>query len=130
MQNNISLDALQEEEHTTSEESQAKLCQMPDVAGLDKEAAIARISSVDAVIKISIVREYSNAVERDVVIEQNVAPDTRYNEGAIKEIVLTVSDGAKPAATTSTKTSKSDNKQDSYDVKSDGNESVDFYLDD
>lgn len=129
VQNNISSDAVQEEEHTTSEESQPKLCQMPDVAGLDKEAAIARISSADAVIKISIVREYSNAVEQDVVIEQNVAPDTRYNEGAIKEIVLTVSDGVKPAATTSTKTSKSDNKQDSYDVKSDGNESVDFYLD-
>lgn len=121
-----------EESKITSEESQSKLCRMPDVIGMNKDAAIARISSVDIVVKISIVREYNNDVERDVVLEQNVAPDTQYNEGAIEEIVLTVSDGAKPATETSTKTStsKSDSKQDSYDVQSDGNEAVDFYLDD
>lgn len=108
-----------------------------------------------------------------VVISQNVEANTRYNEGAITDIILTVSMGSEDDKDGSTgedsnagnaddgaagtvagetggnsKTSggldtvgSSQNDTDSksgtvkssdkdYDVKSDGNEQVDFYLDD
>lgn len=129
--NGISGTADKEEQQVTSEET-PRLCRMPDVAGLNQEAAVARISSIDNVIRVRITRQYSDSVARDAVIAQNVAPDTQYNEGAIEEIVLTVSDGAKPAAQADKKTAagKTKSKQDSYHVESDGNEAVDFYLDD
>ena len=119
-------------------------------------------------------------VESGLVISQNVEADTRYNEGAITDIILTVSlgsedvqksdtddedsssqtsdtgvadgssqtagtgvaDGSSQTSSTgaengSSKTSGSGKKNSTakssgkdYDVKSDGNEQVDFYLDD
>ncbi len=123
-------------EKVTSEEA-PKLCRMPDVAGLNQEAAVTRITDVDGTIRVRITRRYSNQVARNVVIDQNVEPDTQYNEGSIEEIVLTVSEGAAPvtesqteAPVTETSVTESGTTQDSFDVKSDGNESVDFYLGD
>ncbi|MCM1498686.1 MAG: serine/threonine-protein kinase [Clostridium sp.] len=129
--NGIAGTADKEEQQAASEEI-PRLCRMPDVAGLNQDTAAARIASIDKVIKVRIIRQYSDSVARDTVIAQNVAPDTQYNEGAIEEIVLTVSDGAKPAAQADKKTAagKTKSEQDSYQVESDGNEAVDFYLND
>lgn len=125
-------DTAGQEKSETASFKTPRLCRMPNVAGLDKDAAIAKITAVDEVIRVRIIRQYSDSVERNVVLEQNVAPDTQYNEGAIKEIVLTVSDGAEPVTEADTKASaaKPEGKRDSYDVESDGNEPVDFYLGD
>lgn len=122
-------------QNMTTEETLPKLCKMSNVAGMSKDEAIAEIHNIDETINVRIVRSYNKDVEIDVVIQQSVEPDTQYNEGNISEIVLTVSDGEEP--TTERKTTASVSKQkkqstekDYFDVESDGNELVDFYLDD
>lgn len=65
-------------------------------------------------------------------MEQNVAADTKYNEGAITQVVLTVSDGVEATTEVSSKTtgiSKAADEQ-KYDVKSNKKQTEDFYLDD
>lgn len=118
----------------TTEQAQPKLCRMPDVLGLTEQSAKSMIAGIDKKIMIRTIRTYDNNVVSGIVIEQNVEPDTQYNEGAIKEIILTISDGAEPVTEAEIKdsaTKQKNNKQnDDYNVQSDGNESVDFYLDD
>lgn len=116
----------------TSEETsteQAKICTMPDVVGMSEIEAREKIIREDSKIQITIEHKYSSQLEKDLVMEQNVAADTKYNEGAITQVVLTVSNGVE--ATTAAP-SKPANTQDTqkYDVKSNKKRTEDFYLDD
>jgi hypothetical protein len=129
--------AASEQEKTddpTTTEEQIKLCTMPNVLGMTETAATTKIAREDGTITISVTKSYSDDVEAGLVMEQNVEPDTRYNEGAISEIVLVISEGPKPVsqkstAASSTSSSKSSNKK-KTDTKTNGNEAVDFFLDD
>ncbi|MDD6071593.1 MAG: serine/threonine-protein kinase [Clostridiales bacterium] len=125
----------QTEQNMTTEETMPKLCKMPNVVGMGKDEAMAEIHNIDETINVRIVRSYNKDVDLDVVIQQSVEPDTQYNEGGISEIVLTVSDGEE--STTESKTTapaskqkKQSTKDDYFNVESDGNELVEFYLDD
>lgn len=75
------------------------LCKMPDVTGLEEQKAMERIAGRDSQIKIIVEREYDAEAKKGIVIRQSVEPDTQYNIGAIKEIILTVSKGAEDTAT-------------------------------
>ena len=120
------------QEEQLSEESQVKLCSMPDVTGLLEDAAIKKITAIDKEIKVHITRIYSSDAAVNVVIEQSVKADTQYNEGTIKEITLTVSDGAEPSTQVTTKTSTAKQQKteaDYFDVEPEDDEMVEFYLD-
>lgn len=75
------------------------LCKMPDVIGLEEQKAIEKIAGSDSQIKIIVEREYDAETKEGSVIRQSVEPDTQYNIGAIKEIILTVSKGAEDTTT-------------------------------
>lgn len=121
------------DETSSQTETELRLCRMPGVVGMREELAKSKITAADAYIQIQIIRVYDSEVAAGVVIEQNVEPDTMYNEGALSEIVLTVSDGKSPETEktpSASKGNKDKNEDDGYDVQSDGNEPEDFYLDD
>lgn len=119
---------MQEEEvqNISSEENQTKLCSMPNVVGLSEENAIHKITEMDKTIVIHINREYNSNVAQGSVIEQSVKADTQYNEGAIKEITLTISNGPQPTTKTSSKKSTED---DYFNIESEEDKSVEFYFD-
>ena len=120
-----------ETEETGQTAKQPKLCRMPDVVGLTEQSARTSITQIDGMITIRTIRAYDKEFKAGVVMEQNVEPDTQYNEGAIKEIILTVSDGTEPTTERKSSAKKQRGTQNNdYDVQSDGNEAVDFYLDD
>lgn len=124
--------AAAKQEEQISEESQVKLCSMPDVTGMTEAAAIEKINAIDKEIKVHVTRIYSSDVAVNVVIEQSVKPDTQYNEGTIKEIILTISDGAEPvtqAATEATVTKQQKTEDDYFDIETEDDEMVEFYLD-
>jgi len=110
----------------SSEEQQVRLCSMPDVVGLWEEKATRKITEMDKTIVIRINREYNSNTEKGIVIEQSVKAETQYNEGAIKEIILTISDGPKP--TTKILPQKS-TEDDYFDIESEEDKSVEFYFD-
>lgn len=68
------------------------LCLMPNVIGLQEDAAREQIRNADSKIQIT-KQEKNSAEKKGTVIGQNVAADTQYYEGAIAEIILTVSLG-------------------------------------
>lgn len=117
------------EEISTEE---VKICTMPAVVGMSETEAREKIIREDSKIRITIERKYSSQMDKDLVMEQNVAADTKYNEGAITQVVLTVSDGVEATTEVSSKTtgiSKAADEQ-KYDVKSNKKQTEDFYLDD
>ncbi|MBD8972253.1 MAG: serine/threonine protein kinase [Clostridiales bacterium] len=117
------------EEISTEE---VKICTMPDVFGMSETEAREKIIREDSKIQITIERKYSSQMDKDLVMEQNVAADTKYNEGAITQVVLTVSEGVEATTEVSSKTtgiSKAVDEQ-QYDVKSNKKQTEDFYLDD
>ena len=75
------------------------LCKMPNVIGLEKKKAIEIIADSDNQIKIIVEEEYSTEVKQGGVIRQSVEPDTQYNIGAVKEIILTISKGVETTTT-------------------------------
>ncbi len=116
-------------EDITIKESQIKLCNMPNVVGKTEDEAIRMVTDADVLIEIRVTRVYSNDVAHGVVIEQSVKPDTQYNEGALKEIVLIVSDG--PQQTTKHSSSnqrKKTTENDYFDIEVEDNKEVEFYL--
>ena len=108
---------------------QVKICTMPDVVGMSEIEAREKIIREDSKIQITIEREYSSQMDKDLVMEQNVAADTKYNEGAITQIVLTVSDGVEATTAAPSKPASTQDTQ-KYDVKSNKKQTEDFYLDD
>lgn len=106
----------------------ARLCTMPDVVGVSEAEAREQIARADGKIRIEIKRQHSEQVERDQVMEQSVAADTQYNEGAIAQVTLTVSDGIQATTAAAAKTTNTQEKK-QYDVKSNSKQSADFYLD-
>ena len=111
---------------------QVKICTMPDVVGMSETEARERIIREDNKIQITVERKNSSQMDKDLVMEQNVATDTKYNEGAITQVVLTVSEGVEATTEVSSKTtgiSKAADEQ-KYDVKSNKKQTEDFYLDD
>ena len=112
------------------------LCKMPDVTGMKLQDAKTAIKLADRKITVRTEDSFSDGVDEGVVMLQNVAPDTSYNEGAITEVILTVSKGVEADKSSDSNnrrestTKESTAKDNSYDVKSDGNEAEDFYLDD
>ena len=116
-------------------EEKRVLCKMPDVTGMKLQDAKTAIRQVDGKIIVKTENSFSDIVDKGGVISQNVAPDTSYNEGAISEVILTVSKGIEINKSSDrnnrqeSTTQESISKKDSYDVKSDGNEAEDFYLD-
>jgi serine/threonine protein kinase len=116
-------------ENAVGDAETIKLCTMPNVLGMTETAATTKIAREDGTITISVTKNYSDDVEAGLVMEQNVEPDTRYNEGAISEIVLVISEGPEPAARSSATSTTSSSKS-SSNTKSNGNEAVDFFLDD
>ncbi|MBO5470415.1 MAG: serine/threonine-protein kinase [Lachnospiraceae bacterium] len=120
----------QASEETSTE--QVKICTMPDVVGMSEIEAREKIIREDSKIQITVERKNSSQMDKDLVMEQNVAADTKYNEGAIMQVVLTVSDGVEATTAVSSKTtgiSKAADEQ-KYDVKSNKKQTEDFYLDD
>lgn len=116
---------------TMNQADATKLCTMPDVVGVPEAEAREQIARADGKIRIEIKRQHSEQVERDQVMEQSVAADTRYNEGAIAQVILTVSDGVQATTEVLSKTtgiSKTADEQ-KYDVKSNKKQTADFYLD-
>ena len=129
-----------------------RLCEMPDVTGMSNSEAYKTIREADGKIHINTRRSYSDDVPSGIVISQDVEPATRYNEGAISEVTIMVSmgtdsdkatatdsesgngstdnGGAGNANNTNKSNTNNNSKEKDYNVKSDGNESVDFYLDD
>ena len=116
----------QTQEKISTEEKQEKLCSMPNVVGMTKENAIQSITAQDKTILIHIERKYDANVPVDSVIEQSVKADTLYNEGAITEITLIVSDGKAPVTKPS---SKQNEKGDYFDIESEEDKGVEFYFD-
>lgn len=110
----------------TTEQLALMVCTMPNLVGQTEAEAKEKISKADRSIRIKIKKQYDSSAEKGLVISQSVEPDTRYNEGFIEEIVLTVSDGTEP--TTERNQTNKKEKNDSYEVESDGNEPEDFYL--
>ena len=88
-----------------------------------------KIIREDSKIRITVERKNSSQMDKDLVMEQTVAADTKYNEGAITQVVLTVSDGVEATTTVSSKPSNTQDTQ-KYDVKSNKKQTADFYLDD
>lgn len=86
------------EEVTEQSVEEPKLCKVPSVLLMSEQEARQAILAVDAELFIRIVKENSAEVEKGLVISQSVEPDTVYNQGAILEIVLTVSEGEKVTA--------------------------------
>lgn len=111
----------------TTEERELTVCKMPNLVGFTEIEAKRKLRQVDGSIQIKIEKQYDTSVAKGLVISQSVEPDTRYNEGRIEEIILTISNGVEPV-TEQSKTEKV-KKSDSYEVESDGNEPEDFYLD-
>lgn len=87
---------LKKQENGTFEENDVTLCSMPDVVGQSELIAQRRITAIDKRIVVRVERLYSDEVAIGVVMEQSVKPNTQYNEGSIREIILTVSKGAEP----------------------------------
>ena len=114
------------EEISTEE---VKICTMPDVVGMSETEAREKIIREDSKIRITVERKNSSQMDKDLVMEQTVAADTKYNEGAITQVVLTVSDGVEATTTVSSKPSNTQDTQ-KYDVKSNKKQTADFYLDD
>ena len=109
---------------------QIKVCKMPDVAGMPEENARSKISQVDSRIQVRVKRQSSETVDKGLVILQSVEADTQYNEGAIAEIVLTISDGKAQKETATGNADKSATEPAwKYDVKSNETQTQDFYLD-
>lgn len=108
---------------------QVKICTMPDVVGMSETEAREKIIREDSKIQIAIERKSSSQMDKDLVMEQTVAADTKYNEGAITQVVLTVSDGVEATTAMSSKPSDTQDTQ-KYDVKSNKKQTADFYLDD
>ena len=106
------------------------MCKMPDVAGMPEENARSKISQVDSRIQVRVKRQSSETVDKGLVILQSVEADTQYNEGAIAEIVLTISDGKAQKETATGNADKSAAEPAwKYDVKSNETQTQDFYLD-
>lgn len=105
---------------------QAKICTMPDVVGMSEMEAREKIIREDSKIQIAIERKNSSQMDKDLVMEQTVMANTKYNEGTITQVVLTVSDGEEATTTVSSKPSNTQK----YDVKSNKKQTADFYLDD
>lgn len=80
------------QEQGDSSQDNKELCLMPNIIGLQEDAAREQIRNADSKIQITI-QEKNSAEEKGIVIGQNVAADTQYYEGAITEIILTVSLG-------------------------------------
>ncbi len=114
------------EEISTEE---VKICTMPDVVGMSETEAREKIIREDSKIRITVERKNSSQMDKDLVMEQTVAADTKYNEGAITQVVLTVSDGVEATTEVSSKPSNTQDTQ-KYDVKSNKKQTADFYLDD
>ena len=121
----------------STSDDDAILCKMPNVVGMSNSDAYKAIREADDKISIKTERSYSNDVDSGIVMAQNVEASTVYNEGAIAEIIITVSLGKEQSTGSAAqsgsyrkKTEQSSKTESSYDVKSDGNESEDFYLDD
>ena len=125
-------DKIKEQMHRVSEEistEEVKICTMPDVVGMSETEAREKIIREDSKIRITVERKNSSQMDKDLVMEQTVAADTKYNEGAITQVVLTVSDGVEATTTVSSKPSNTQDTQ-KYDVKSNKKQTADFYLDD
>lgn len=90
---------------TTTEAKVEILCVMPDVVGKTETEARRLIREADTEINIVVKKEYSAEVENGFVIAQDIMADTKYNQGAMKEVVLTVSMGKKEVTTQSNTTS-------------------------
>lgn len=116
-------------------EGEPVICKMPDVTGMKLQDAKTAIRQADGKIIVKTEKSFSDRVDEGSIISQNVAPYTSYNEGAISEVILTVSKGVEIDNSSDSNNRqestarKSTSKKDSFDVKSDGNEAEDFYLD-
>lgn len=113
------------------------LCKMPDVTGLEEQEAMERIAGRDSQIKIIVEREYDAEAKKGIVMRQSVEPDTQYNIGAIKEIILTVSKGAEDTATQQEKSnavkkaeSTTEAKKDDIHIYEDDGDYEEFWIED
>lgn len=88
-----SKDTGEKQEEETEATDEHIVCKMPGVIGLEEQRAMEKIAGSDSRIKIVVEREYDTETKKGIVIRQSVEPDTQYNIGAIKEIILTVSKG-------------------------------------
>lgn len=89
-------------EQITTEEIIQILCTMPNVVGKSEADARRLIQTADIQLEVVVEEEYNDEVAKGVVIAQDVAADTKYNQGAITEVVLTVSKGTEVTTETTT----------------------------
>ncbi len=82
-----------ESEFRDTENVKTQLCTMPHVIGMKESVARQKIQKADDKIAIIVMEEHSNEIKKGVVISQDVASDTKYNQGMIQEVVLTISAG-------------------------------------
>lgn len=75
-----------------------QIYRIPDVTELSKQDALAKIRAEDETIDVQTQEKYSTDIPKGYVMDQSVAGGTQYNAGAIQNIVLTVSKGARKAS--------------------------------
>ncbi len=113
-------------ENTSTEETPDVICVMPNVVGSSEEDARKRIIEVDEIIEIVVKYEYNDTAKRGVVVAQDIAASTKYNQGAIEELVLTVSMGTEERDNTSQSENKASTTQ-SVSKKKTSTEDEDTY---
>ena len=116
----------------TTEESMEILCVMPDVVGKSETEARKLIREADTQIGIIVNEVYSEEIEMGFVIAQDIAADTKYNQGAVKEVILTVSKGieATTEATTQSNTTASYKKSSNATKSKEDDTYIEFEEDD
>lgn len=106
--------------------------QVPKLTGLTNKEAKHMLNALDSSIEIRISRIYDETKKKGTVLSQSIEPDTYFTKGNLPSILLTVSKGKEPSATSTpiiTVTPKpASESEDDYQVKSDEDDYVSIPL--